>query len=260
MKELFQFFRSGLTYAWDNSKIVAYIALIILPIILISGSNLINYLQFFPLALASFLIFVVAFRLIIAGGVSGIVNQSIPHQPMKITNLFHYGTKYFIRLLGLSIVYFCSILLIGILLFPFHNMINNSSLVLSIAIAIITTMAYYLIPIFLLSYFAVICEERGVIASIRRGYQLCGQNYTRLKIFGLIVLYLLTFVLIGAGLGLSLAVIFNYYLDNESYIADSFLTAFIGSFGMVGFSSIFIPFFRTLAVKAPVEDSNIPSP
>lgn len=246
MKELFHFFRTGLNYAWDNAKVVGYIALILFPFVWLSSSKFLDHLQLYPFQLALFMILIIGFRIFLAGGVAGIVNESVPNQSIKMTHLFQYGKKFFTRLLGLSTVYMFTMLVMVLVLVPFEKQINNSTLLLSALVALILAVIYYTTPIYLLSFFALICEDRGVIDSVKRGFHLSSENHNRLKVFGLILMYLLTFFLIGMGLGLTFGLLFDFYFEDRYALSDSVISAFFGSLGMVCFSSIFIPYFRKL--------------
>ncbi len=161
-----------------------------------------------PETLTAALIFTAIFILIsifIQGGALGVVKDIIKEGKMKLASFVSYGVKYYIKLLilGVFIVFIIgAVALIAALLIASTAQLNNlviSSIAVAIAIAIgVVALLFYFIP-FSLSPYALVCEELGVIASLKRGMVVAKKQFTR--VFLLVLLFIIL-VLISLGVGL----------------------------------------------------------
>ena len=158
-------------------------------------------------AMVGALLFTIVFVLIsifIQGGALGLVRDIIKEGKMKLASFTSYGAKYYLKLLGLGVL---MILIIGIVALAAALIIAvtaplNNAVVSGIAIAIAITIGiiaslFYFIP-FSLSPYALICEELGVIASMKRGLVVAKKPFVR--VFLLIALFVIL-VLISLGVG-----------------------------------------------------------
>ncbi|MDO8525626.1 MAG: hypothetical protein Q7S07_03970 [Candidatus Omnitrophota bacterium] len=161
-----------------------------------------------PEMLTGALIFTAIFVLIsifIQGGALGLVRDTIKEGKMKLASFTSYGAKYYIKLLilGVLIVLIIGIVaLVAALLIAATADLNNvliSSIAIAIAIAIgVVALLSYFIPL-ALSPYALVCEELGVIASMKRGLAVAKKPFTR--VFLLLLLFVIL-ILISLGVGL----------------------------------------------------------
>ena len=155
-------------------------------------------------------IFTLVFVLIsifIQGGALGLVRDFIKEGKMKLASFASYGSKYYVKLLGLGLLI---ILIIGIVALlaalliavtaPLNSvLISGIAIAIAIAIGIVASL-FYFIP-FALSPYALICEGLGVIASLKRGLVVAKKPFVR--VFLLILLFAIL-ILISLGVGVAL--------------------------------------------------------
>ncbi len=158
--------------------------------------------------MAGAIIFSVVFIVIsifIQGGALSLIRDSLKEGKMKLASFASYGAKYYLRLLGLGaliVLVIGIVALIAALLIAVTAPLNNvivSSIAVAIAVAIgVVAALFYFIP-FALSPYALICEELGVIASMKRGLAVAKNPFTR--VFLLVLLFVIL-ILISLGVGL----------------------------------------------------------
>ena len=160
-----------------------------------------------PNMVAGALIFTVVFILIsifIQGGSLGLVRDMIKEGKMKLASFASYGGKYYLKLLLLGILI---VLIIGIVALiasliiavtaPLNNVVVSAvAIAFAIAIGVIAAL-FYFIP-FALAPYALVCEELGVIAALKRGLVVAKKPFTR--VFLLVLLFVIL-ILISLGIG-----------------------------------------------------------
>lgn len=138
------------------------------------------------------------------GGILGIVRDAVKQGKSQLANILSYGAKYYIRLLGLGILIILIIAVVALaagLIIAATAPLNNTvvtviAVTIAIAIAVVATL-FYFIP-FALSPYALVCDEIGVIASIKKAIGLTWKPFVR--VFLLLLLFVLL-VLIALGIG-----------------------------------------------------------
>lgn len=170
-----------------------------------------------PAMTGAALIFSILFILIsifVQGGTLGLVRDAMKTGSMKLGSMAQYGAKYYIRLLGvgvlivlvLAIVSVIAALLIA-LTAPLNNVIVTTIAVAVAVIIVVAAALKYFIPLTLAPY-AVVCEEKGVIASMKRGLELVGKPFSKvLTLLLLIVALVLIALAIGFIVGLLVGLI-----------------------------------------------------
>ena len=158
-------------------------------------------------ATAGAIIFSVLFILIsifIQGGALGIVRDTIKEGRGKLANFASYGLKYYLRLLGLGVLILLIVVIIALIAALLiagtaplnNNVITTIATIITVAIAIIVGLLYF-IPL-TLSPYALICDETGVIASMKKSLKLVRKPFSRT--LTLLLLFIIL-ILISLGIG-----------------------------------------------------------
>lgn len=163
------------------------------------------------------LIFSIAFILIsifVQGGTLGLVRDSIKEGKMNLAAMAQYGMKYYLRLLGLGILIVLIIAIVALIAgliiavtAPLNNpVVTTIAVVIAIAIAIIMGLLFF-IP-FTLSPYAIVCDEAGVVDSMKKGLDVARKPFVRVFVLlALIVLLVLIALLIGFVVGFLIGLI-----------------------------------------------------
>lgn len=160
-----------------------------------------------PQLTAGAIIFSVLFILIsifIQGGALGIVRDTIKEGKAKLASFASYGLKYYLRLLGLGVLILLIVVIVALIAALLvagtaplnNNVITTIATVIAVAIAIIVGLVYF-IP-FTLSPYALICDETGVISSMKKSLKLVRSPFSR--VLTLLLLFV-TLILISLGIG-----------------------------------------------------------
>ena len=155
-----------------------------------------------PLLLIS-LVFILA-SIFVQGGSLGLVRDIIKEGGMKLAALAQYGAKYYVRLfvLGLVILLFVALVaLLAALAIGLTAPLNNaviSGAVVAIVLAVTIALALWFFIPFILSPYAVVCDELGPIEALKKGIVVGRNPFSR--VFTLLLLVILL-VLIALGIG-----------------------------------------------------------
>ncbi len=155
-----------------------------------------------PLLVIS-LVFIIL-SIFVQGGSMGLVRDIVKEGKMKLDVMAKYGAKYFVRLLtlGIMILLFVAILALvaGILIAltaPLNNPIASAIVAVAVIIAVVIAALYFFIP-FILSPYAIVCDEVGAMDALKKAIALARKPFV--KIFTLVALAVLL-VLIALGVG-----------------------------------------------------------
>jgi hypothetical protein len=162
--------------------------------------------QVAPQATAGVLAFSLIFVLVsifFQGATLGLVRDYIKAGSMKLSDLAGYGSKYYLRLLGLGLLIISAIAVIALiagLLVAITSPINNIAVTvvavtIAIAIAVISAVMYF-IP-FTLAPYALVCDDIGVMASMKKSLDVV-KPLTRV---GVLILLYVILILISLGIG-----------------------------------------------------------
>lgn len=160
-----------------------------------------------PQLTAGALVFSIVFILVsvfFQGATLGLVRDVVKEGKMKLASFASYGLKYYLRLFGLGlliILMIAAVALIAGLIIAVTAPLNNAivttiAVVIAITIGVITSLFYFL-P-FMLSPYALICDDSGIIAAMKKSLRVARTPFT--KVLWLLVL-LIIIVLISLGLG-----------------------------------------------------------
>ncbi len=153
--------------------------------------------------LAISLVFILI-SIFIQGGSLGLVRDIIKEGSMKLSALMQYGTKYYVRLfiLGLIILLFVAVvallaaLTIG-LTAPLNSAVVSGTAIVAVLAITIALALYFFIP-FILSPYAIVCDELSPIEALKKGIAVGRNPFSR--VFTLLLLVVLL-VLIALGVG-----------------------------------------------------------
>jgi hypothetical protein len=129
-------------------------------------------------AAAIFSLLFILISIFVQGGTLGLVRDSIKEGSMKLASMLQYGAKYYLRLLGTGIIIVLVLVIIALIAgliiavtAPLNNpVVTTIAVVVSLIIVIAAALKFF-IPLVLAPY-AIVCEEKGVIGSIKRSLQL----------------------------------------------------------------------------------------
>lgn len=149
------------------------------------------------------LVFIIL-SIFVQGGSLGLVRDIIKEGNMKLDVMAKYGAKYFVRLLVLGVIILLFVVILalvsGILIAitaPLNNSILTAIVVAAvIAIAVIAAL-YFFIP-FILSPYAIVCDEVGAMDALKKAVALGRKPFV--KVFTLLALVVLL-VLLALGVG-----------------------------------------------------------
>lgn len=196
-----------------------------------------------PLLLVS-LVFVII-SIFVQGGALGLIKDAIKGGQMKLAAMPQYGAKYFVRLLVLGLFILAIILVITIiaaLMIAVAAPLNNqivTGIVIVIAIAIAIAAALYLFIPFILSPYAVVCDELGVIEALKKSIAVGRKPFT--KVFSLLLLTLVL-VLIALGVGFVIGLLVG--------LVSAVLPATVGRIIMIVASSVVNGYLGVVATAA----------
>jgi len=159
-----------------------------------------------PQMSAGAIVFSVIFILVsifFQGASLGLIRDYVKQGAMKLSELVNYGAKYYLRLLGLGLVIIALIAVVAIIAgiiiavtAPLNNTIVTAiAVTLAIAVAVVAAVLYF-IPL-TLSPYALVSDEAGVIASMKKSLAIMKPL---VKVARLILLYVVL-ILISLGVG-----------------------------------------------------------
>lgn len=212
-----------------------------------------------PQMTAGAIIFSVVFILLsifFQGGTLGLVRDAVKEGQMRLAAFISYGLKYYLKLLGLGLIIILIIaivaLIAGLIVVaagPLNStLVSGIAIIIAVVIAVVTTLLYF-IP-FMLAPYALICEELGVIESLKRSLKVAKEPF--LRVF-LTLLFTVILVLISLGIGLVvgfLAGMLSAVVPAEAgRIVMTVVTSVINGYLGVVMTASFMVFYLGLAGK-----------
>lgn len=201
-----------------------------------------------PLMVISFVFIIIS--IFIQGGSLGLIRDMIKEGRMKLAAIIQYGLKYFVRLLllgALILLFVIIIALIAGLLIAVTAPLNNAAvtavaIVIAIAIAVVTAL-YFFIP-FILSPYAIVCDEVGVVEALKRGIAVGRKPFSRVfALLGLVVLLVLIALGIGFLVGLVIGLISAALPDAAARILMIVVSSAVNSYLGVMATAAFMLFY-----------------
>ena len=157
----------------------------------------------FVLSVLFFLVFI-----FLQGGALGLVRDLLKAGASKIENFKSYGQKYYLRILGLLVLY----ILIALVLVLVLGLIGSGVLTLAdniVTRAIVGTIAVVValiaIVALLFPIYSIVCDEIGVVAALKKGIKLGIDNFWR--VLGLFAILVAISVVISFVVGFILGIV-----------------------------------------------------
>lgn len=220
-----------------------------------------------PQLTAGALIFTVVFILIsifIQGGTLGLVRDVIKEGKMKLASLAQYGLKYYLRLLGLGVLIVLIIAIValaaGLLIAvtaPLNNpVVTTIAVVIAVIIAIVVGLLFF-IP-FTLSPYAIVCDEVGVVDSMKKALDAARKPFTRVFTLLLLVVVLVAIALaIGFVIGFVVGLITTFVPGAIGRGIMMAVTSIINSYLGVVITASFMTYYLSLTKPAVVEAKKV---
>jgi hypothetical protein len=188
----------------------------------------------------------------VQSGSLGMVRDYIKQGKMALNKFAEYGAKYYLRLFGLGLLIVLIIAVIGLIaaLIVFATAPLNNTVVTVIAAIIaigIGVIGVYYILLLMLSPYAIVCDEMGVIASMKKSLAMVR------KAFWKVLLLLVLLILISMGLGFIIGLLTGFASVALPVVAGRILTGIVSSIfngylGIVMMAS-FTAFYLTVVEK-----------
>ena len=136
----------------------------------------------------------------IQGGSLGLVRDYLKEGKMKLAGFASYGLKYYLRLLGLGLFIILIIAVFGLvaaIIVAATTPLNNAvvTTIATVIAIVIGAIGLYLVILLMMSPYALICEEGGVIKSMKTSAEIVR------KAIGRVLLLLTVLILIALGVG-----------------------------------------------------------
>ncbi|MFA5146989.1 MAG: hypothetical protein WC515_06435 [Candidatus Omnitrophota bacterium] len=205
-------------------------------------------------AMALSIVFILA-SIFVQGGSLGIVRDSIKEGSAKLGKFASYGLKYYIKLFGLGLLIILVIAvfaLIATIIIAATTPINNPVVTAVAAIIAITigAVGLYCILLLMMSPYVLVCEESGVVASMKRSMEVVR------KAIGRVLLLLVVLILISLGIGFLIGFVIGITtaampVKVSQVVIGVINSAFNGYLGVVMMAS-FMTIYLALAGKEKV--------
>jgi len=186
------------------------------------------------------------------GGSLAVVKDYIKEGKMKLGSFASYGLKYYLRLFGLGILIILFVLIVAIIAalivaatVPLNNAIATTiAAIIAVAIGLV---GIYFVLLLVMSPYALICDEVGVIEAMKRSMRIVRSAFWRTLI--LIILLVLIAIGIGVLLGVVAGLLAVALPAKAGQIVIGVVNSlFNGYFGIVMMAA-FTAFYLALAGK-----------
>lgn len=155
------------------------------------------------------------------GGILGLGDDQIKKGQASISNFLSYGAKYFLRILGLSIINAVIIFLILLLLGLVLTIIGLAKVQVLSVIAAVIAIILFLAILFVMAYtllaIPVVTEDLGIIEAFKKGINVSSNNYFKT----------VALVLILVALAVGLQQLFLYMLNLSANVAVGMILGII---------------------------------
>jgi hypothetical protein len=217
-----------------------------------------------PQLTAGAMIFSVVFILIsifIQGGTLGLVRDVIKEGKMKLASLAQYGVKYYLRLLGLGVLIVLIIavvaLVAGLLIAvtaPINNPVVTTIAVVAAILIAVAMGILFLIP-FTLSPYAIVCDEMGVVDSMKKALETARKPMVRVAVLLALIIVLVLIALavgfiVGFLVGLVTAFVPAGIGRSIMMVATSAINGYLGVVITASFMAFYLSATKGEAVAA----------
>ncbi|MDP8298323.1 MAG: hypothetical protein P9L88_00225 [Candidatus Tantalella remota] len=195
-----------------------------------------------------FLIFI-----FLQGGALGLVRDQIKTAMASMAQFTNYGKKYYVRILGLLLLYI--LIAVGIVLVL--SLISAGLLLLgdniatrSIVATLITIVAVAVITLLVYPIYSIIVDDLGAIASLKKGLAMAKANFWRT--LGLFAAMLIISLLISLVIGFIIGLVTVPLPINISQVIIAIVNAAVQSYIPIVMMVAFMSFYMSITGGAPV--------
>lgn len=209
-----------------------------------------------PGAIIFSLVFILV-SILFQGGSLGLIRDAVKQGAIKIVDILSYGFKYYLRLLLLGILIVLIIAIAGIsaaLIVAATGPLNNTAItvVASFFAIIIGALAVYLILLLMMSPYALVCDESGVIQSMKKSISVVRKNIW--KVLGLLIVVILISLGIGFVVGLLTGALTVAMPAQAGQIVVAAVNSIFNGYLGIVMMAIFMAFYLSIAgAEKPAE-------
>lgn len=143
-------------------------------------------------------ILVLLIAIFVAGGALAYIRDLIKAGSANLAQFLGNGKKYFLRLIGLTVVSILIFAAIGVVFFLLSGALGAGLKVVMTIIMVVVLLAAAIL-LFLPAY-ALVANELGVVSSIKKGVIICGRNFFGVLALTIIMLLIAIGVILAASL------------------------------------------------------------
>lgn len=200
-----------------------------------------------------FLIFI-----FLQGGALGTIKDLIKTGSATLAQFPAYGKKFYLRILGLLLLYI--LIAIGIVLVL--SLISAGILLLgdniatrSIVATIVTVAAIVVITLLIYPIYSIVVEDVGPLAALKKGVTVAKANFWRT--LGLFIILLVISLLISLVIGFIIGLITVPFGTNISQVVIAIVNAAVQSYIPVVMMVAFMSFYMSLIEAKPEEEGEV---
>lgn len=189
-----------------------------------------------------FLIFV-----FLQGGALGLINDHIKTGTVNYSNFNEYGKKFYVRILGLLLVYILlaiSVVLLLALISAGVLLLGDNVVTRSIVAVIVSLVSVGVITALIFPVYVIVIEDAGPIQALKKGVMTAKNNF--LKTLGLFLVLLLASLLISLIVGFIAGLITIPLGDGGSRVVLSIVNSAIQSYIPVVMMLAFMGFYTSM--------------
>jgi len=196
-----------------------------------------------------FLVFI-----LLQGGALGLVKDQIKTASASMAQFMNYGKKFYLRILGLLLMYILiaigivlllSLVSAGILLLG-DNIITRSIVAVLVTVAAVGVITMLIYPIYV-----IVAEDTGAVAALKKGMGVAKSNFW--KTFGLFLVLLVISLLISLIVGFIIGLVTVPLSPGISQILVAVVNAAVQSYIPIVMMVAFMGFYMALAPSCAAE-------
>lgn len=208
----------------------------------------------------SSVVFFLAF-IFLQGGALGLVKDNIKTGSIGMAQFVAYGKKYYLRILGLLLLYILiavGVVLILSLLSAGILLMGDNFLTRSLVAALVTAAAAAVITFLLFPIYAVVVDDVGAITALKKGIATAKENFW--KTLGLFTVMLIVSLVISLVIGFIVGLLTVPLSTNVSQVLIAIVNAAVQSYIPIVMMIAFMGFYLSLEDKTAGQQSSASGP
>ncbi len=181
------------------------------------------------------------------GGALGTVNDQLKTGSSSLAQFTGYGSKFYVRILGLLLIYLLiaiGIVLVLSLISAGLLLLGDNAVMRSLVALIVTIVAVGVITLLIYPIYSIVVEDIGAIAALKRGILVAVKNFWRT--LGVFIVLLLVSLVISLVVGFLAGLITIPLGDIASRIILSIINAAVQSYIPIVMMVAFMSFYLSL--------------